>query len=266
MNAQKRENHETRFALPLKQELNIIAKILQNQPAKIKLGLDAGFCNPSISERLRKNGPQWITVEASHFDVKNAAGYFEENTIFQLLADSTFPFAERQFDCAVIGESLFVEDPKAFVQECHRILKTGGLLIFSIDRKKNTSKKNRQTSDGSKIRLSEKEIFKQLHNGFDLLGIHYSCRFWTNLVRKLPSCASRRNGEASTFKNLLYSIAAILDGFLFFSRGHRMTIHARRKSWRERNEKIIGPSTVVSDAILFNTKTAPSTFSAGRLH
>ena len=248
----KRQNKKIAFSLPVKQELKIIDKILHAHPAKIKIGLDAGFRNPFISARFRNNCKYWITVESSARCITADYCILDESTVFPLMPDGSFPFEDRQFDCVVLSCD-FLQGCRNFdhtVHECHRVLNTGGILIFTIERKK---------------RAAEKEALDLLKHGFDVLGMHYSCRFWTSMVRHLPSNDARRNGEAGGFKRLLYSIAAALDALLFLARGKRITIHARRKSWRENNSRIIRRSTVVSDAMLFNTKSGPGPFASGRI-
>ncbi len=254
------------FSRPLGQELKTIAHILLHQPTKVKTGLCAGFRNPFVTFEFCQNHSYWAIVESSPANVKSMTGILDESTVFSLLSDGTFPFEDRQFDCAILSSDfLHIDaDTTKMIRECHRIIKTGGLLIFTVERK-NRSLRASPDQRIPKI-TSEKDVFRWLKNGFDVLGIHYSCRFWTNLVRSLPSKRIRRNGEVGTFKSGLYAIAAVLDSLLFFSRGRRMTVHARRKSWREQNNRIIGHATGVSNAILFNTKNGPEPFVSRRIN
>ncbi|MDD4103141.1 MAG: hypothetical protein PHU80_11005, partial [Kiritimatiellae bacterium] len=84
----------------------------------------------------------------------------------------------------------------------------------------------------------------------------HTCRFWVQMVRQWVDrrrwSGGRRPG--SIWIKILYGIALVADAPLFFTRGHQMTVFARRKGWRNKHAKVLGSSTPVSDAILFDPR------------
>jgi hypothetical protein len=94
-----------------------------------------------------------------------------------------------------------------------------------------------------------------MKDGFDMLGVRFSCRFWVQGVRqwvdrrKLSGIRGANNG----WLRVLYGLAWLLDLPLFWTRGHQMTVCGRRKGWRGgKSTHVLGTSTPVSDAILFD--------------
>lgn len=87
-----------------------------------------------ISEQLHLDGGIWETLVLDP-EAQASLTYFVKDNV-QILQDETIQEPDHRFDVVVIVDVLErMHDDRAFIRECHRVLKTDGRLIISATRK-----------------------------------------------------------------------------------------------------------------------------------
>jgi SAM-dependent methyltransferase len=250
------------YSLPLRREVSAVLHFLHARNGALRTGLDIGFTNAGVSRLLRLTGGYWMTVEPTPQRRSLVAAALGEETVLCVGAKGELPFEDKQFDAVVLAHGVLSghAEAGAIVRECHRILRTGGLFLLTVEYRKRlglAGALDRQRAvSGAGGCYTESEVFHLLKDGFDVLGFRSSCRFWVQLVRRW---ADRRRlsgirGANNGWLRVLYGLAWLLDLPLFWTRGHQMTVYGRRKGWRGKHTRVLGSSTPVSDAILFNPR------------
>ena len=257
------------YSLPLRREISAVLHFLHTQNAALRTGLDIGFTNAGVSRLLRLLGGYWMTVEPTPQRRSLVAAALGDETVLRVGTKGDLPFEDRQFDTVVLAHGVLRDGPETsvIVQECHRVLKTGGLLLLTVEYRKRFGLANilnqRRTVSGAGYRYTESEVFQLLKDGFDVLGVRSTCRFWVQLVRQW---ADRRRlsgirGANNAWLKMLYGLAWVLDLPLFWTRGHQMTVCGRRKGWRGQHSPMLGTNMPVSDAILSDPRRGAKQFS-----
>mgnify|MGYP003800050071 CR=1 FL=1 len=250
------------YSLPLRREVNAILHFLHAQPGRLATGLDIGFTNAGVSQLLRQTGGYWVTVEPNATCRTLVAPVLGEDTVFRSGASGELPFEDKQFDAVVMAHGVLPggEAAGAIIRECHRVLKTGGVFLFTVEYRKlfglaEVLNRQRMVSGAGEC-YSESEVFQLLKDGFDVLGFRFSCRFWVQMVRQWVDRRreSGIRGATNAWLRILYGVALLLDVFLFWTRGHQMTVCGRRKGWREKHSRVLAESTPVSDSMLFDPR------------
>jgi SAM-dependent methyltransferase len=249
------------YSLPLRREVSAVLHFLHAQTGAVRTGLDIGFTNAGVSRLLRLTGGYWMTVEPSPQRRALVAAVLGEETVLSVGAKGELPFEDKQFEAVVLARGALSShaDAGMAIRECHRVIRTGGLLLFTVEYRKRlvwAGALDRQRSvPGSDGCYTESEVFRLLKDGFDMLGVRFSCRFWVQWVRqwvdrrKLSGIRGANNG----WLRVLYGLAWLLDLPLFWTRGHQMTVCCRRKGWRGgKNTHVLGMNMPVSDAVLFD--------------
>jgi SAM-dependent methyltransferase len=181
------------------------------------------------------------------------------------------PFKEKTFDAVVILGSLEdIHTDEAFIEECHRVLKTDGRLVINVPHIKDwslinilrtvlglTPEKRGMVRPG----YTETDLFRLLKNGFDVHHMRSYSRFFLELADTVSLFLVGRpgkGGEGEDKKRLrvysmfspLYWLAFQLDILLFFTRGHHLIALAKRRSWRPRNAPVLVDGRSISEAVL----------------
>lgn len=92
--------------------------------------LDVGCATGVLLDLARLRGWQVQGVDISAYSTGIAREYYRLNVYTGELAEAAYP--DKDFDVIVIDDVIeHVISPTALVQECHRILKTGGLLTIN---------------------------------------------------------------------------------------------------------------------------------------
>ena len=248
------------YSLPLRCEVAAITRILNSQPEGVKTGLDIGFTNPGVSRHFRKMRGYWMTVEPTVARRDLVAEELGDETVLCMGENGELPFEDRQFDAVLLAQRMLPAGNGAvdMIHECHRVMKTGGVFILTVASRKRFGLARflgRKAGVSGTIWYTEKEIFDLLKGGFDVLGFHYSCRFWVQMVRQwADNRKSGWHGASNFWLRFLYGLAWLLDLPLFLTRGYQMTVFGRRKGWRDHATRMFKHSTPVSDAMLFNPK------------
>ena len=248
------------YSLPLRREVSATLHFLHAQPGRVKTGLDIGFTNAGVSQLFRQTSGYWMTVEPTAQRRGLVAAALGEETVLNIGAGGELPFEDKQFDVVVLAHGVLAGGiaTEVIIRECHRVLKTGGVFLLTVEYRKRVGlaealNRNRVVS-GAGGCYSESEVFHLLKDGFDVLGVRFACRFWVQMVRQWVDRrkVSGIRGANNGWLRVLYGLALLLDVPLFWTRGHQMTVCARRKGWREKHTRVLGASTPVSDAILFS--------------
>ncbi len=240
-----------RADLPLRMEMDAVARVLMTLEIGPSTCLDLGSENPVASRTLRELGGYWSTAVWSARQRRLAAALLADD-VLQVGANGELPYEDKQFDVVVLGSGHLGGDRRAdeaLVQECHRVLKTPGCLILSVNYRKTGALASLMAlfgRRGLRAGYNESEIFDLLKNGFDVLGIKTYCRFWVHLIDQW----SNRSGERPFFIKLLYRIAYQLDFLLFFTKGYRVLAYGRRKGWRPRQTPTLFGGRSLSEAVL----------------
>lgn len=252
------------YSLPLKREVRTVLHFIHTQTGIIKTGLDVGFTNAGVSRLLRLVGGYWMTAEPTPQRRALVAGALGEETALSIGANGELPFEDKQFDVVVLAHGSLSghADANMIVRECHRVLRADGLLLFTVEYRKRLgmpgSSSGRGVVSGAGGCYTESEAFYLLKDGFDVLGTRFSCRFWVQLVRQWVDKrkVSGIRGANNGWLRMLYGMAWMLDLPLFWTRGHQMTVCARRKGWRGGKPlHVVTSHTPVSDAILFDPRS-----------
>lgn len=236
---------------------------LNLRKGKIRAGLDIGFNHAGVSRSLRQVGGYWMTVEANEARRAAIAPALEADTVLAAGRKGELPFEDKQFDVVVVSSSLFsanLKDSSGMLRECHRVIKAGGHIIFTVIRQKSTlmgpALENAATGVTSTLHgYSESAVFQLVRDGFDVLGFRYSCRFLVQLISSWELRQRHAGIVSGAGTRILYRIANFLDTlFLFFTKGYQLTVFGHRKGWREKRTNVLSANTPVSDAILFDPR------------
>ncbi len=246
------------YSLPLRRELSSVLHFLHAQARSVKVGLDIGFTNAGVSQILRHTGGYWMSVEPTPQRRDLVAVALGNDTVLCSGEDGELPFEDKQFDAVVMAHGVLPGSAEAgpMVKECHRVLKTGGHFILTVEFRKRfglaCALNQQRVVSGAGGYYNEAEIFQLLKDGFDVLGFRFTCRFWVQLVRQWVDRrrASHVNGTANVWLRFLYGVALVLDMPLVLTKGYQMTVYGRRKGWREKHSRVLASSTPVSDAML----------------
>jgi len=247
-------------SLPLRREISSVMHFLHAQVRTVKVGLDIGFTNAGVSQLLRQTGGYWMSVEPTPQRQALVAAALGNETVLCAGANGELPFEDKQFDAVVMAHGVLPdrETAGAMVRECHRVLKTGGHFILTVEYRKRfglaAALNQQRLVSGAGGCYSEGEVFQLLKDGFDVLGFRYTCRFWVQLMRQWVDRrrASHVNGATNIWVRFLYGVALLLDAPLVLTRGYQMTVYGRRKGWREKHSRVLSKNTPVSSAMLFD--------------
>ncbi|MDD4017369.1 MAG: methyltransferase domain-containing protein [Kiritimatiellae bacterium] len=250
------------YSLPLRREISSVLHFLRGQAKGARVGLDIGFTNAGVSRILRQEGGYWMSVEPTPQRQALVAAALGDETVLCAGPDGELPFEDKQFDVVVMSHGTLPGGAAArgAIRECHRVLKTGGHFILTVEYRKRfgvAAALNRQrVVSGAGGRYNASEVFHLLKDGFDVLDFRHTCRFWVQMVRQWVDRrqAVRVRGVANVWLRVLYGVALVLDAALFLTRGYQMTVYGRRKGWREKYSRVIAGTTPVSDAMLFDPR------------
>jgi len=248
-----------RLPTPQRLEIRAVLRLLRDVNLAGNACLDINLRSPVASRVLRMMGGYWISALATQKMCNMASSFLDEDVA--LIGDGgELPFEDKQFDVLILGYGCLSGDPLAdglILQECHRVMKIGGAIIFTVENKKKFGLARlltgRRASRHLSGRYSENELFALLKHGFDVLKIHHYIRFWTQLARQRDDRRELQYGERDASLStcgIMYAVAGFLDVFLFWRRGYVLTVCGRRKGWRERGLPKLGDGRTVSECVL----------------
>lgn len=255
-----------RKCLPLQVKLHELIRALGS--TEEQTCLDIGLDNGAMSYHLRRRGGKWHTVVSSDTIADAVRTVVEDNV--HSAGNRVLPFKKKFFDAVIVNRFLDGgESDTAFIEECHRVLKSDGRLIVIVAHAKrwtiikplrrllgaSTEKKG-----ATRAGYSETQLFRSLKNGFDVHNMRSFSRFFIELTDAFVRPVAERMGEEkSGGKGIarLYSVALPfywlahqLDMLLFFTRGHYLIASAKRRSWRSRDAPVLVDGRSISEAVL----------------
>ena len=231
-----------------------------------------------ISQQLHLDGGSWKTLVPS-VEAHAALSYFVKDPV-EVLQDETIDEPDHSFDVVVIVDALErMRDDRAFIRECHRVLKTDGRLIITVAHKsifclgsywwrKKGMKRSGYTSG---------EFFDVLKDGFDVpeTDSYSTCcievpgrvfEIFANKVARGTYNMPSADADTEEFYHYtkLYALGSLvyplmwlvskLEGtLLFVLPGHNMVAKTKRRIWRERRTPILIDGRSIAEAAL-NTK------------
>jgi len=191
-------------------------------------------------------------------------------------APAGIPYEDAQFDIVIALDILqYLAKPDVFIRDCHRVLKSTGLLILQVPNLKTWSLlpvlkrlldlRNDEGSVGQVRRgYRGSEIFDLLKDGFDVDVTHAFSRFFTEaadvVVRYAAGYALTGDPDSELFRQKalryftwtepLYWLAAALDWLLFMTRGYTLVTRGRRRIWRPRRSVVLIDGRTLAEAAL----------------
>lgn len=233
-----------------------------------------------LSTSFRSHGGSWSTVATAQ-EAADSVGIFLPETI-ALIEQDTFPFNNDTFDMVVLVDTLKdVEKDRAFIRECHRIIKPNGWVIISEERRRvvsvtagvralcgvSSARKGHRRSG-----YTDKELYTLLKEGFDVPStLQYSNGWFESAmavgeaVQKWMAPAPywrvpKQTGQSDLYRyQKLYTLAGILFPFawllakLDFLPGHKLLVKSRSRPWRTRDQPKLVDGRSIAEATI-NTK------------
>jgi SAM-dependent methyltransferase len=230
--------------------------------------VDVGMPNPVISLILRRLGGTWHTVAMTD-GAEEAARTAVKDSVHRM-ADGRFTFANKSVDLMVVAGVLeYVADDAAFIEECHRVLKPTGRLIVETSHRKSASVvppiERFLGVDFESIGLprdgyNESDVFQLLKHGFDVVQVRSYIRFFTRITQLLATAVYRRavsRGRTESelrrtrlLGRLVAWLAFQLDYLIWFTRGYRLIVSAKRRAWIPRRTPVLSDGRSISEAVL----------------
>lgn len=138
------QEQDERISFPLKLFEKSVLKQRKYKELSAMLGpvngrscIDIGSDNGVISYLFRQQGGSWKSADLDAHAV-DAIRTMVGSEVYQIDGGRT-PFADNAFDAVVIVDFLeHIPDDKGFMQEVHRILKPGGIVIMNVPHLKNS--------------------------------------------------------------------------------------------------------------------------------
>jgi hypothetical protein len=223
--------------------------------------LAIGSPNSMMSYQLRTGGGFWKELVFDAEIAKKVKELTEDDEIKLFDGSDSLPYTGKCFDIIVIMDG-FPKDKSDydFIEMCHKILNPDGRIIVCVPREKKISLIGplRSLFGLSTNVYSERRLFDILKNGFDVMQMRSSSRFFIELVNTI-ACGitnKRQEGDSAAQMQLykilfpFYWIAYQLDLLIFLTRGHRLIASAKRHAWRSRDAPILSDGRSMSEAVL----------------
>lgn len=216
---------------------------------------------------LTRSGGEWDSVAPSKPAAEARRRFLADRvTVFSGLP---LAFPDKTFDVAVVGDlTLRTTDSDKLVLELHRILKPAGSLVLDVAHSRPFSwlrplqRGMPAYHAGGQFRsgYSEKELFQIVKDGFDVQEVRSYSRLFVSLLDLLLQRAVQRariRSDSAIRIKRAYSLAypfflaaLHLDRLLFWTRGYRLAVLAKRHIWRPRNAPGIQENRPVSKSVL----------------
>jgi SAM-dependent methyltransferase len=238
-----------------------------------------------VSHRLSEQGGTWDFVGVLEDPGPVAATLIGDR--MQAVREGKLPYDNAQFDVVMLDEVLeYFEEDAAFIGECHRVLKPSGVLILkaAVFKRWSLLRVLRRLfgfapagPERAREGYHESKLFSALKDGFDTEDVQTWSRFFAELVEiktqffmvalgaapgPLSGHAGDNDRAVMAYRRLVQLqavmrpfawLAAGLDGLLFFTRGYRMALRARHRSWKPRRAPTLTDGRSIADAAI-NTK------------
>ena len=223
--------------------------------------LAIGSPNAMMSRQLRAAGGSWKELVFDENSAANIKAIVGDSDIKLFDEGKSLPFDSKSFDIIIILDGLSErESDYDFVEMCHKILNPDGRLIVCVPREKRMSIIGplRSLLGVSEEVYSERRLFDILKNGFDVMQMRSSSRFFIEMIDAVVQGVSRRRRGRGVDEQMqvykiayaFYFIAYQLDVLIFLAKGHRLIASAKRHAWRSRDAPVLSDGRSISEAVL----------------
>ena len=235
--------------------------------------------SPALHQALHQLRGQWCSAAFTQEECDALSALTGAPAI--LCTENRFPSDRREnFDRIIIVETFErLEDDSAFISECHRILKTSGILLLVSTHRKQYSALHllrRLLDIRPAITASHSngytgaELFDLLKDGFDVEDTQTFSRFFAEAghlivtvvggvaVRGTPS-TDNETQRADFYRRMYQYFAAMypwvwllsrLDFLLMPAKGHQLIARAKKRMWRPRKTPILRDGRSIAEATL----------------
>lgn len=253
-------------------------------PSEGKTCLDIGGDNGVIPYMLRRNGGQWLSLDARPHAVTAMRALFGVEAVFSIEGPE-LPFEDDTFNTIVVIDHLeHMREDAAFLRDCHRCLRAKGELLilvphikkFSLIRGlrkllKMTDRQLGHVRPGYRLR----DLYDISKDGYDIVESQTFGGFFTEFFQTWIECAAgplshrpenktgpldqqdlRKFAHRHRVASLLYPcqlLGRLLDNLFFFTRNHYLVIKARPRPWIERKRVQMRDGRSIADATI-NTR------------
>ncbi len=219
--------------------------------------LDMGGADGGLGWFLRQTGGDWSSVEpesAAREELESLLG-----TTVHGLEEGRLPFEDETFDAVVAADRLeSMPDPGPFIRECHRVLKPAGRLILHVTRSPRSRARSAPGESDSPATsrttvYSESDLFAMLKDGFDVQEVQGYGRFFSETADQIGWHfveKAANPGRAVSWAHIPVWAFSHLDGLLFFTRGRRWVLRAKRRLWIPRNRPVLRDGRSIAEATL----------------
>lgn len=239
-----------------------------------------------ISEQLRLDGGNWKTLVLDSA-AEDSVSYFVKDNL-QVLQNEIIDAPDHSFDVVVVVDVLErMGDDRAFIRECHRVLRPDGRLIISVARKTvfcfGTCPIRAMLGLSWKRRglvrpgYTAHEFFDVLKDGFDVPetesystclveGPGLLCEAAANKLAGGPYNTPSSDADTEQFYHytklyalgtlvypLMWLLSKVEKLLLLVLPGHNMIAKTKRRVWRERRAPVLMDGRSIAEAAL-NTK------------
>lgn len=217
--------------------------------------LDIGGADGGLGWFLRQGGGTWNSLEFEESAQQALASLIREPVA--LTEDGRFPFENETFDAVVLADRLeSVSDDLGLVRECHRVLKPAGRLVLHAARAKRglLGRPVRGTAGAETQRgYTESDLFEVLKDGFDVQDVQCYGRFFSELADRIGwSVVEKSDNPARSIRLAALPVWLLSQGdlLLFFTRGHRLAVRAKRRLWIPRHRPVLRDGRSIAEATL----------------
>lgn len=218
--------------------------------------LDIGGADGGLGWFLRQQGGDWSSIESEESAQQALATLI--GTPVRSLDEGRIPFDNEMFDVVVVADRLETRpDDEAFVRECHRVLKPAGRLIVHTSRASRAaravSKSGEKGTQPARAGYTEADLFMVLKDGFDVQDVQSYGRFFSAWADRLGWSFVEKSadpGRVVRWATFPVWLVSLLDGFLFFTRGRRLALRAKRRLWIPRNRPVLRDGRSIAEATL----------------
>lgn len=237
-----------------------------------------------IAQKLRQSGTVWSVLAMNDAAANGLSGVLGEEV--HSIKEGRLLFDDNAFDTVVISDALeYVESDYEFVKECHRVLKSTGGLVVTVDslRGYGLIRGLRQLvgptdSQAGRYRpgYTSRQLFDLFKDGFDVPGITRYSGFFTEfsaigsaLMARLTAGARYEVPPEEVGRNLFYKyrslniafalgyvfmwFSTVLDKVTIFLPRYKLIAKTKPRTWRSRATPKLKDGRSLAEAAL-NTK------------
>ena len=149
--------------------------IISQIPKNVNSILDVGCGNGWVAKEFLPKGKQVYSLDISVTNPAIAKKLYQDEKHFGIAADSFYlPFNDNSFDCVIASEIIeHIVEPKDFIKELFRVVKSGGSLIITTPYKEKILYYlcvhcNQKTPANAHLHSFDEMILRDLYSGKDL--------------------------------------------------------------------------------------------------